>query len=931
MAWQLKVLRMAARAWALAAAASLMLACGGSSPEKLIASAKEQLAKGDRPAAIIQLKNALQAAPDHREARFLLGKASLETRDFASAEKELRRALELEQPADDVLPLLARAMTELGQHEALLKDFGNRSLTDPQAQASFQTLLGDAYLRRNDRAAAARAYAAALAAKSDYAPARLGQATLTALEGKLDAALAQTDAVIASAPKSASAQALRADLLLSQGDRAGARKALEAAVEADPNALPPRLALAGLLIDEREFDAAEKLLDGTRKVARGDLRVSYLAAMLAYRRGDMAKAREQVQQVLKVAPEHPPTLLLAGAIDLRDGQFVAAENSLRKVVARVPEHAGARQLLTQTYLRLGQPAKARETLQPLVEKGMPGNPQLLLLAGETYLANGDVKAASGFYQAAAKTAEPQGVAAKTRLGQIALATGRAEEGFKELEAASELDAGQYQADLAIIAGHLRRNEIDKAMAAVKALEKKQPNNPLTFQMYGLTYIAKRDVAAARRSFDKALELQPNYLPAAYNLAMLDLADKKPDDARKRYEAMIAREPRNDQLYLALADLQARTQAEPKAIAETLQRAVAANAQSVPARLALINLHLRNNDPKTALTAAQAAVAAMPSDPRILEAAGVAYEAAGETNQAIDTFNKLASLRPNSPQPLLRLAGLYARQKDTSKAIDALRRAQKLAPNARDAVPLLVQVYMAGNQPAEALKEARALQKSEPKFAGGYALEGDVLAAQRKFAEAEKPYREALKLEPKADAVAIRLHRVLAEAGKTAEADAFAKSWLAENPKNPSMRLYLGERELAAKNYKAAAAHYQALIAIEPNNAVALNNLAWIGGETGDPKALGYAERAVALAPRSAAVLDTYGSLLLKKGETEKGLDILKRATELEPNRYDIRMNYARALTAADQKSLARKELEALQAVPEDFPGKSEIAGMLRAL
>jgi Tfp pilus assembly protein PilF len=146
-----------------------------------------------------------------------------------------------------------------------------------------------------------------------------------------------------------------------------------------------------------------------------------------------------------------------------------------------------------------------------------------------------------------------------------------------------------------------------------------------------------------------------------------------------------------------------------------------------------------------------------------------------------------------------------------------------------------------------------------------------------------------------------------------------------------MRLYLGERELAAKNYKAAAAHYQALIAIEPNNAVALNNLAWIGGETGDPKALGYAERAVALAPRSAAVLDTYGSLLLKKGETEKGLEVMSRAAQAEPKRYDIRLNYARALAGAGQKDAARKELEALQAVAEDFPGKSEIAGLLKAL
>ncbi len=167
---------------------ALLIACSQSSPDKLLASAKDYLAKGDRPAAIIQLKNALQSAPDNGEARFLLGKASLETRDFPSAEKELRRALELNQPADEVLPLLAQAMIEAGQHEALIKDFGTRRLSQPGAQATFQTLLGDAYLRLNDREAAAKAYELALEAQNNFALAQLGQVTLVALDGKIDEA-----------------------------------------------------------------------------------------------------------------------------------------------------------------------------------------------------------------------------------------------------------------------------------------------------------------------------------------------------------------------------------------------------------------------------------------------------------------------------------------------------------------------------------------------------------------------------------------------------------------------------------------------------------------------------------------------------------------------------------------------------------------------
>jgi len=55
------------------------------------------------------------------------------------------------------------------------------------------------------------------------------------------------------------------------------------------------------------------------------------------------------------------------------------------------------------------------------------------------------------------------------------------------------------------------------------------------------------------------------------------------------------------------------------------------------------------------------------------------------------------------------------------------------------------------------------------------------------------------------------------------------------------------------------------------------------------------------------------------------------AAALAPSGFDVRLKYARALAQAGQKDLARKELEALQAVPEDFPGKSDIPALLKAL
>ncbi len=72
-------------------------------------------------------------------------------------------------------------------------------------------------------------------------------------------------------------------------------------------------------------------------------------------------------------------------------------------------------MLVRTYLGAHQPAKALESIQPMLASGMRSDPQLLLLAGETYLANGDLKQASVYY-AAATDSKPQESVARTRLG-----------------------------------------------------------------------------------------------------------------------------------------------------------------------------------------------------------------------------------------------------------------------------------------------------------------------------------------------------------------------------------------------------------------------------------------------------------------------------------------------------------------------------------
>ncbi len=150
--------------------------------------------------------------------------------------------------------------------------------------------------------------------------------------------------------------------------------------------------------------------------------------------------------------------------------------------------------------------------------------------------------------------DPKNTRARTALALTHLASGK-DAGFSELQAVAAADSGTT-ADLALISVHLRRGDFDKALSAIAALEKKQPDRPLASNLRGRTLLAKKDVAGARKAFEQSVSLDPTYFPSVASLAALDMADKKPDDARKRFDAVLAKNPNNAQALLALAELRA---------------------------------------------------------------------------------------------------------------------------------------------------------------------------------------------------------------------------------------------------------------------------------------------------------------------------------------------------------------------------------------
>lgn len=906
----------------------LLLACGGDDTASLLASANDYLAKNDAKAAVIQIKNALQKSPNSAQARMMLGSVLLDTGDVAAAEVEFRKALELKHAPDLVVPQLVKAMLGQAQFKKVTDEFSKTSLESAHAKAELQISLAAAYaaLGKNDLSQAA--LNASLAAEPGFAPALLAQARQKAASRDFDGALAMADEVIAKSPKSFDAWKLKGDILYYlKSQPAEALAAYGKVVEIKPDILLGHTGILTILLAQNKLDEAARQLEQLKKIAPNHPQTVYLTAQLAYQKRDFKTARDLSQQLLKVVPDNARALQLAGAVELQLNALVQAETFLAKALQLSPDLVLARRLLILTYLRSGQPPKALTALTPSLNKDSI-DPDMYSVAGEVYLQNGDVKKAEEYF-AKASQLDPKDARKRTSLALTHMMDGKEDSAFGELQDIAASDSG-VSADLALISAHLRRKQYDKALSAIDALEKKQPGKPLPAQLRGTTQLAKQDLAGARKSFERALAVDPGYFPAVASLAGLDMADKKPEEAKKRFEAVLAKDPNNAQALLALAELAARSGASKDDIAALIAKAVAATPTDAAPRILLIDFYLRSKDERQALSAAQNAVAAIPGNADLLDALGRVQQASGDANQAIATFNKLAALQPLSPKPQMRIADAQMAAKNKVAAAQSLRKALEIKPDTLEAQRGLILLGLEDKKYAEALVLARSVQTQRPKEPVGYILEGDIAAVQKNWDASAAAYRTGLKEAPSSE-LSLKLHAVLAASGKGAESDKFAASWQKDHPTDAAFQFYLGDVAIKRNDYAAAEKNYAAVIKLQPTNAIAFNNLAWVSGRLNKDTAIGLAETANKLAPNQPAFMDTLAMLLSDKNEYAKALEWQTKAVTAQPQNTLFKLNLAKIHIKGGKKDLARKELDELAKLGDKFAGQPEVAKLLKEI
>lgn len=912
---------------AICVLASIFLGgCGTESPESMLASAKDYIAKKDQKAAVLQLKNILQKKPDEPEARFLLGKILLEGGDVVAAEVELRKALDLKYPNDQVIPLLVKAHLALGQFAKVVDEVPKAVMSTPDGKAGLKAALAVAQLSLGKRDRAREAVAEALADNPDHVGALLVKARIGAAAGELESAQRDVEKALAKQPGSAEAQKLLGDILAARDALEPAMAAYRKAVEAQPDMVTAHAAIIGLALQSGKPDEAAAQLAVMKKSAGANPLTIFNEALLAFVKKDFKVARERSQQLLQKAPGNPLALQLAGAVEFNLASYAQAEGFLLKSVQISPDLMTSRRWLAMTYLATGKPSKAAGVIAPVLRK-IGNDATMTALAGEIYMQLGDVKKGEEFLQQALKL-DPKNPGKRTSLALARFVKGDAESAFSDLAQTSAADTG-IVADLALVSAHMRRGDYEKALRAVDVIEKKRPQDPQTFLLRGQVLAAKKDLAGARKSFETALALNPANFQAAASLASLDMSQNLLPAAQQRFESVIAKDPKNAPAMLALAELKIRSRAPADEIIALLGRAISSTPSEAQPRLGLILYYLTIGETKKAASAAQEAIAAIPDNPDILDLLGRTQLASGDTNQALATYAKMAAAMPNSPLPYIRMADAHVAGKDMVSAAQSLRKALEIQPDSVAALRGRVALDVSAGKSQDAVAIARAVQKQRPDQAIGFLLEGDIDASRNSWSTAAGAYRSGLKQVPSSGELAFKLYHALYADGKRGEADKFAERFIKDNPKDSGFRFSLGDYANSRGDYASALAQYRALSEQMPDNPALMNNLAWVMGKLKQPGALEYAEKANKLAPDQPAFMDTLAVLLAEKGETARSIEILGRAVQAAPQQPGIRLNYARILLNANKKVEARRELEELARLGASFPLQAEVSRMLK--
>ncbi len=224
----------------------------------------------------------------------------------------------------------------------------------------------------------------------------------------------------------------------------------------------------------------------------------------------------------------------------------------------------------------------------------------------------------------------------------------------------------------------QRGYLDQAVVSFRLAIQDNPEYADAYYNLGTLYMKKEMRAEARQSFERALQLRPDYPDALNNLGLLAAQEGHADEAISYF-----------------------------------QRAVEKNPEYVIGLQNLGNLYREQGRWAESQRALERALYIAPEDPELNYSLGMLFARQDDTGRASEYLHKAVKLRPDYPEALNNLGVLYLRTGKREQATAAFEECIRMAPTFDQGYLNLAKVYVAAGERQKAQQILRQLLERHP--------------------------------------------------------------------------------------------------------------------------------------------------------------------------------------------------------------------------
>ncbi len=649
----------------------------------------------------------------------------------------------------------------------------------------------------------------------------------------------------------------------------------------------------------------------------------FRAGVEALRKRDYAAADIAFQRIEAQWPNLPAAYFYVAQVDDQLGRADQAQQAARRYVAQSPADAAGYELLARILVKSGHPERAVTTLTSAVTAGRIGIAGLELL-GRSYAQAGDAERATrSFDRAALLAPDNSRIQIEVASARLGLPAGR------DIADLAPAPAEQPGAAEAAVYSALSTGDVDQAVTVLQALRQLPGGEQAAAILAGVIKVAKLDYAGARADLMAVLGKVPNSTRARLNLARLDVLQGLPDDAQMRLGEMLHSDPTDMPALQASIRLLLVNNNIQRAI--DLLDAARVAAPSTPLfTIMLADLLLRFGNGQKALAVIDAAPKELGTLPAVMSARARALVATGSVNEARDVYAHILAREPANFAARSEMIELLLARNDTDGAKAVLRNELQTSVNKLATMEAIVRVEFRAHGIANAAAAADQLAGDPANLPLARVLKGDLYMSGQHYPEAVTAYADQLRLSPPSGTLQARLAMALDASGLAEQAMTLLRNWTAAHPDDIEALTALGSLELNNRHVDDAIAHLSIVARLQPDNAGALNDLAWAYQTKGDPRARDLARKAYLMAP-TAEIADTLGWIMVGNGQAALAVPLLREASAAMPGNATALYHYAAALSAAGLPRDATRVVTVALAQPANFAERRAAGQLLSEL